>query len=104
MGYGLHMTPEKMMGGTWSAHNWYIQILIQMGFTGFILMIGMMGIIWSALCKLSGSKVARNTAAFMLAVLVWQCFEVSITQNNFTIGIVVWLVMGMGISIARNRQ
>lgn len=97
LGYGLGVTPETLLGITYSSHNWYLQILLQMGLIGFLLLVNVLRNIWNTLSKL-GSKISANASAFIVGVLIWQCFEVSLTQNNYSIGILTWLVMGMGLN------
>lgn len=98
MGYGFDVTPETLFGVNLSSHNWYIQILLQMGLVGYLLLINILNIVWKALDFEKNNIVSLNSSAFLIGVLLWQCFEVSITQNNISIGILVWMVFGMGIN------
>ena len=100
IGYGLDVTPESLLGGTWSSHNWYLQVLLQMGIIGFVLLILLLRMIWRDLLLLNKRQTIIS-AGFLMGVLFWQCFEVSLTQNNFPSGIVVWLIFGIGLSEAR---
>lgn len=103
IGYGFDITPESIMDTNFSSHNWFLQVLLQAGISGFLLIIGILIIIWNALYDHRKNKIARNTASFLLAVLTWQFFEVSLTQNNLSTGIMVWLVLGMGLRLSYNN-
>lgn len=98
LGYGLDMQPEKLMGISVSSHNWYLQMLLQIGVIGYAIMINILRMVWNTLYNLKNNKISLNCSAFMIGVLLWQCFEVSITQNNVYIGIMVWFVLGIGIN------
>ena len=99
IGYGLEVTPESIsITEGLSSHSWYLQTLLQMGIIGFVLIIKCLADVWRYLYRYRNFVVCRNTSAFLLGVLLWQCFEVSITQNNFSQGILVWLILGMGIN------
>ena len=95
-GLGLAVSPEDLLNNNWSAHNWYLQSLVQMGISGLLLVGSSLACVWNCLYKMRNYVVCRKTSAFMLGMLLWQCFEVSITQNNFSEGILVWLILGMG--------
>ena len=101
IGYGLNITPEKLIGNIWSSHNWYLQVVLQMGIIGFVLLIMVLRTIWKNLLLLDNNK-AIISASYMVGVLIWQSFEVSITQNNFPSGIVVWLIFGIGLNNTYN--
>ncbi len=98
IGYGLDMAPETITGLHLSSHNWYIQILLQVGLIGYLLIINILHIIWSVLNIKKESFTSLSVSAFMIGMLVWQCFEVVLTQNNIYIGISIWFVLGMGIN------
>ena len=103
LGYGFDITPEDIIGGSYSAHNWYMQILLQSGIVGLFLLIVLFVIIWNILYSYRENVISRNTMAYLLAVMIWQCFEVSITQNNLSTGLMVWLILGIGISLSQNN-
>lgn len=98
LGYGLDMAPEKLVGMGRSSHNWYIQILLQVGIVGYLLTINIIRIVWNGLRQMKNNFNSLSVAGFIIGMLLWQCFEVAITQNNIPIGILVWFVMGMGIN------
>ena len=92
------MAPEKILGIGRSSHNWYIQILLQVGIIGYLFTINIINIIWKYLNKMKNNFTSLSTSGFIIGMLVWQCFEVAITQNNIPVGILAWFVMGIGIN------
>lgn len=96
-GYGLSASAEVISGTDWSSHHWYLQIALQMGLCGLILLLLSLKKIWDILYFNKARYSAGITSAFMIGVLLWQGFEVSLTQNNFSTGIMVWFLWGMGL-------
>lgn len=99
LGHGPHVTA----GGFGrlqlaSAHNMYLQIALQVGAVGLVGFVGLMWWIWNRLGDAAETKVARTTAAILIGVLLQQSFEVSLTHNNLTLGLLAWIVVGIGVS------
>lgn len=83
-----------------SAHNLYLQVAVQVGAVGLL---GLMALMWWVLATLGAAdtgRMARTTGAVLIGVLVQQSFEVSLTQNNLTLGMLAWLVVGLGLSMS----
>lgn len=83
-----------------SAHNLYLQIAVQVGAVGLIGLIALMWWIWTALGAVDAGKMGRTTGAILIGVLIQQSFEVSLTQNNLTLGLLAWLIIGLGVSMS----
>ena len=98
LGNGMGVTLQLLFGESRSAHNWYLQVLLQMGVIGLVILLDWIAGIWNALYDNRRNNISRGASAFLIGVLVWQCFEVSITQNNLPLGIAVWVILGIGIS------
>lgn len=99
IGYGLDAIPQHYLGTVEnSSHNWYFQILFQMGIIGYAFMINILNVIWKSLIELKTNFISLSCSAFLIGTLFWQCFEVTLTQNNISIGILVWFVIGMGVN------
>lgn len=86
-----------------SAHNLYLQIAVQVGAVGLAGLIALMWWIWAALGAVEAGRMARTTGAILIGVLVQQSFEVSLTQNNLTLGLLAWLIIGLGVSMSLNE-
>ena len=99
-GLGPGATPERLLGIEFSAHNIYLQITLQVGFIGLITFIFLLTAIWIVLITNKDDKIIRLTAGFFLGILVHQTFEVSLTQNNMIVGLVMWTVIAAGVGRA----
>lgn len=97
-GYGLSASPENIIGIKLSAHNWYIQMLLQVGIVGYLLLVNIFHSIWDVAQKNKKNFAGYNSCAFIIGILIWQGFEVALTQNNIQIGLFVWFVLGSGIN------
>lgn len=97
-GYGAGMTPEKLFAFDLSLHNLYLQMLIQAGIVGIATLFFVLVMIFKELKKSLDNIITRNTFAFFIGILVHECFEVSLTQNNLTTGLFYWLILGIGLN------
>ena len=98
-GYGAGALPEDYLDIGFSAHNSYLQVSLQGGLVGLILFLGLLWSIWGLL-RLRYDPTVRVAGSFFVAILVHQTFEVSLLQNNLTIGTVQWLVIACGVAAA----
>lgn len=103
-GYGGGANLTEIADITLSAHNLYIQIGLQVGIAGLLIFILLLGSIWAIFWKGRNNKTVRLSAAFMAAVIIHQLFEVCLTQNNLTVGLIQWLIMAIGVSVSRNNS
>lgn len=102
LGYGPNVSIEEVIGTQLSAHNLYIQITLQVGFIGLSLFLLFLLFIWRTLWL--GRKDTRVAIAssFFIGIIIHQTFEVSLTQNNFGVGLIQWLIIGVGLSFCFN--
>ena len=99
-GYGASATPSLFLPTGLSSHNLYLQIAIQVGTLGLLFFVILICVLWNCFWKGRDNKIVRLSAAFMVAILIHQLFEVSLTQNNLSIGILQWMIIGQGISFS----
>lgn len=78
-----------------SAHNHHLQLLYQIGLLGFIPFLLFVKNLFYTLIKVDKSLLG---ASFLIGILFQQNFEVLLTQNNFILGIPLW------VSILANFQ
>jgi len=97
-GYGSNVLPTDIIGKEVSAHNLYLQIFLQVGLVGLLLFLFMLWQIWEILRLGSLNLQVRITGAFFIGILVHQAFEVSLTQNHLSIGMIQWTIIGIGIN------
>ena len=62
-------------------------------------------LLWLVLERLGkeGGWQACVGASLLVGVLVHECFEVSLTQNNFDVGLLFWVVLGISVSASSLR-
>ena len=104
LGYGPGALPAAFLDTDRSSHSLYLQISLQSGVFGLVLFLLLMGRIWSFYWVGRDDPIVRLSGAFLTGILVHQTFEVSLTQNELPIGLVQWLILGMGVSQILKRQ
>lgn len=102
-GYGVGTRAADITSTDLTAHNMYLQILLEVGLVGFLLFVIFILAIWHMLVKRLDLYAARWSACFMLGILVYESFELTLFQNNFSIAILQWLVMTFGVSFVSRR-
>ncbi len=100
LGYGAAASPGLFLSTGLSSHNLYLQIALQVGLIGILFFMILIFSIWKCFWKGRNNQLVRLSAAFMIAILVHQLFEVSLTQNNLAIGLLQWMIIGQGISFS----
>lgn len=94
MGYGLDKVPNDFFKTPYSAHNLWLQMSLQSGIPSILLLL-------SLLFAILRKTMSRNywtwkiTASLICAIILHECFEVSLTQNNLAIGLILWAVLGV---------
>jgi O-antigen ligase len=81
-----------------SSHNLFIQIGIQVGLLGVLLFFWLIWRIWKVFWYGRGVWGVSLAGSFLVGILVHQVFEVSLTQNNLTVGLLQWLILGIGVA------
>lgn len=97
-GYGLGVKAQDVVETKLSAHNMYLQLLLEFGLVGFLSFLFVVITIWKLLMKRLDGFVGRLSACFMLGILVYNNFELTLFQNNYSIAIFQWVIMTMGVS------
>ena len=96
-GYGPSASMMELTGQTLSAHNLFIQVLLQSGIVGLSVLLLVLVSVWFGLIRHSSGRVARVGAGFFIGMVVLQSFEVALTQNLFVFGAVFWILMGLSV-------
>ena len=104
IGYGASASPQQFLPIGLSSHNLYLQIALQSGLTGLALLILLFWNIWKLFYRKVDSIYVKLAASFFVAAMVYQLFEVSLTQNNLAIGILIWLITSIGVSKSIERN
>jgi len=104
LGYGASAVPGNFMPITLSSHNYYLQIALQTGLTGLCLILMLFFNIWKVFYYGKNNIYVRLTGSFFIASLIYQSFEVSLTQNNVAVGMLMWLIMAIGVSKSKEEK
>lgn len=103
-GHGAGIRAFEIAATEKTAHNMYLQVLLELGLFGFILFILLLGSIWYVLNKRLQFFVTKWSACFMLGILVYNTFELTLMQNNYSIAAFQWLIMTIGIGFTTEKQ
>lgn len=101
IGYGLTATPGMFYDTEYSSHNLWLQTALQGGLVGMVILIVFyINAIYRSWHR--DNKQWYLVASFGAAYIIHECFEVSLDQNNFCMGIIVWFFLGLMIAIKKN--
>jgi O-antigen ligase len=104
LGWGAGFREEEIVynpeQGALSTHNLYLAVTLQSGLVGAGFLMGLLYSIWSAFCVAKTDPVVRLSGAFFLGICINQWFNLSLIQNNVSIGVLFWLVIGIGLNRA----
>lgn len=103
LGYGSSVVPEDFLSTSLSAHNLYLQIGLQTGIVGIFLLLSFFFFIWKTLWKNRNDRKVVLVSSFFIGIIVHQTFEVTLTQNQFVIGLLQWMIIGFGLHYSLNN-
>lgn len=103
LGHGSGASPSDFFRTSLSAHNLYLQVGLQTGMIGVFLLLTFLFFIWRTFLKNRADKGTILASSFFVSILVYQIFEVSLTQKNFGLGLLQWLIIGFGLNNPKNR-
>lgn len=101
-GYGASYAPTNLYETNFSSHNLYLQIALQVGLFGVILLFIFLFRLWNKSYIYSADSRTRVVCSFLIAIIIHQTFEVSLTQNYFVIGLIQWMIISLGFSYLRD--
>jgi O-antigen ligase len=102
IGYGLAATPSAFYTTDYSCHSLWLQTALQSGIPGILLLLGLyINAIFRSYHQ--ENRTWYLIASFGAAYIIHESFEVSLTQNNFCLGISVWFFLGLAIAFRKNR-
>ena len=100
LGLGGSIRPEDFMHTNFSAHNYYLQLTLQVGLTGLTLLTIGLVVIWHRFSA-SGWKDPRVVlgASIFLSFLLHNFSEVLMLQNAQIVSLNAWIIIGITCSI-----
>jgi len=87
-----------------SVHNYYLAVLQETGVVGLTLVIGYLALIWNFLSRGRLHPEPRIAMALLLAMLVHQINEVTLTTGNFQLSVFIWVALGAMASFVPTTQ
>ena len=102
LGYGPDTIPSDILVGNYSTHNIYLNIALQTGYIGLLVFFILIYFIFMNLRKNRNHNSGKLVGAYFFAILVHQMFEITLIQNQLSIGLLQWLVIGIGLSFSIN--
>lgn len=98
LGHGTGVLPADVMPTFLSSHNLYLQTALQNGWIGLSLLLVLFFVIWLGYFRSKNLYSTRLSASFFVGILVYQSFEVVLTQNKMDTAFIFWLIISVGIS------
>ena len=95
IGYGIGIDGRQF--GPHTAHNQYIQILLEVGIVGLIVFLALLYFIFDMLIKNKKTFAAQLSIVYLCGILIYEVFELTLFQNNYSISILQWLIITTGI-------
>lgn len=99
-GHGPGVTAGDVLFVNHSLHNLYLQITLQNGYLGISIFMMLLFTIWMTFWVARKDKTVKLVGTFFIAILVHQSFEITLTQNQLSIGLMQWFIISIGISQA----
>lgn len=97
-GYGVGVNASDVSSLNFTSHNLYLQLFLEVGLIGFLIFFLFIFIIWKILNYRLDNFVSKWSACFMLGILVYESFELTLFQNNYSISMLQWLIITIGIN------
>ncbi|WP_413518500.1 O-antigen ligase family protein [Carnobacterium maltaromaticum] len=104
LGYGPGAVPSELSLIQASSHNLFLQITLQNGYIGLTTFVLFLSSFWKRFWVLKTSYHTRLAASFFVGILIHQSFEIALTQNQLSVGLIQWLIVGIGISRIANLE
>ncbi|MGY2409959.1 O-antigen ligase family protein [Pseudomonas pergaminensis] len=79
----------------YSAHNLYLQIYMQLGLVGEFMLIALLYSIWNFTFRGGDLYKVRIAASAFIGLLVINCFEVTLFQNNLVLSLPILVLIGI---------
>jgi O-antigen ligase len=100
-GLGAGMLPRDLLSTRLSAHSYYLQVYLQMGLCGLVLLAGLLLALWWTISRCT-STVGRFGAAIFIMFVVHNSTEVLMFQNNALVAVPAWSAIGLALALDRD--
>lgn len=102
LGHGIDNGLLRLAGIELSTHNTYIHILLQGGLIGLVIFSMFMYSIWKSYFHYLDNDIVIVAAAYLIGILIFINFEVTLIGNSVVTAIFLWLVLGVGLIECNN--
>lgn len=103
LGLGAGALPRDLFSTEFSAHNYYMQVYLQLGLAGLLLTICLLLAVWRPLAY-STSTAGRLGSAVFIMFVVHNATEVLLLQNNAFVAVPAWCGIGLALAIDREHR
>ena len=97
-GLGAGTLPRDIISTGFSAHNYYIQLYLQLGLLGLAVLVTFLLSVWSSLSR-TGSAAGRFGSALFIMFLMHNATEVIMFQNAAVMAVPAWSAIGIALAI-----
>lgn len=104
IGYGINNKILRSAGIELSTHNTYIHILLQGGIIGLSIFSMFMYSIWNRYYNYLDNDIVIVSAAYLIGILIFINFEVTLIGNTVVTAIFLWLILGIGLIECNNQK
>lgn len=99
LGLGTGVQTRDILSIDHSSHNYYLNTIMQNGYLGLLVILLLFTFIWFVFWKVRFNKEIKVVASYFISTLVYQSFEISLTQNQLSLGLLQWFIISFGLSI-----
>lgn len=103
VGLGAGTLPRDFMNTTLSAHSYYIQLYLQLGIVGLVMLGCFLLSLWNILAR-AETPAGKFGSALFLMFVVHNSTEVIMFQNNALVGVPAWCAIGLAFALERQRS
>lgn len=103
-GFGPNTVATDVIGREASSHNLYINMALQIGYLGLLIFILILFTIFMSYVSKGSNRLVKLSAAAFIAILAHQLFEITLVQNQLSIGLLQWLVIATGVGVTTNKS
>lgn len=103
-GFGPNTVATDVIGRDASSHNLYINMALQIGYLGLLIFILILFTIFMSYISKGSNRLVKLSVAAFIAILAHQLFEITLVQNQLSIGLLQWLVIATGVGVTTSKS
>lgn len=102
LGYSPSTMASELFATDQSPHNLFLNILMQIGYLGLMSILLIFLLIWMAFVKVKNNFIVKLSGSYFVGIIVHQSFEITLFQNQLSIGLLQLFIIAIGLSVAVN--